>query len=315
MDENSRDELGKREGCIMGVALTMRMFVYLLVLLLTLVVSYYSANALWSALFGASAVTALEVETLTRLLMLLPLFYVAYLILKYAEGLTFSRFGLPLRRGWGRECLKGLAVATFFYIVGFGFLYAVGEVQISSLGFNPQALLFSWLFMLSVSLTEELIYRSVILGSMLNAGVNRPAALLISALLFSLSHLFNDGFSAISFLNIWLAGVLLGIPYIYTRNLWYAVSLHLFWNWLQGAVLGFGVSGNRPSDSLLRLHLPENNLLNGGVFGFEGSLVCTFLLLLVIAVTWRRASARFASVPNPRSTPSHEQADARTPLR
>ena len=83
--------------------------------------------------------------------------------------------------------------------------------------------------------------------------------------------------------NLLLAGILLGSAYIYTRNLWFAIALHWFWNWLQGPVLGFEVSGNAFGESLLTLDTSAGSaLLNGGPFGFEGSLICTVLMLAAI---------------------------------
>ncbi len=310
-DKNTRNIPEKMPGCVVLMVLALRLFVYLIALLMTLAVTHLLTDSLWTMLSGVSGNEPV-LESLVRLAVLPPLFGVAYLLVRYGEGLPFSDLGFSLHREWGREWLKGLAVAFLCYLVGFGALYVLGEVEVSSCRFYPQSLISSWMLMLSVSLTEELIFRSVLLGRLLNAGINRTAALLLSALVFSLLHLFNDGFSAIAFVNIWLAGVLLGIPYIYTRNIWYAVSLHLFWNWLQGPVLGFGVSGNKVADTLLTLHLPGNGLLTGGEFGFEASVICTLLLLSAITLTWLRASRRFASVRDPRSTLSRARVDAQT---
>ena len=33
--------------------------------------------------------------------------------------------------------------------------------------------------------------------------------------------------------------------------------------------------------SLLQLQFPDNNILNGGDFGFEGSIICTVLMILM----------------------------------
>ena len=77
------------------------------------------------------------------------------------------------------------------------------------------------------------------------------------------------------------------LPYLYTRNLWFPISLHFFWNWIQGPVLGYEVSGNRFCETLFSLRLPANNLINGGAFGFEGSLVCTVLAtLFTLFIIW-----------------------------
>ncbi|WP_300697834.1 CPBP family intramembrane glutamic endopeptidase [uncultured Bacteroides sp.] len=227
----------------------------------------------------------------------------AALVLQRAgDHLPFSSLGLsPKERG--RDLLQGMMYALLLYAVGFGVLYGLGEIEVVSVRFDAPGLLLSFLVMLLVALSEEIAFRGFVLGRLLAAGVNRFAALLLSAALFSLMHLFNPGFSLIAFLNILLAGMLLGSTYIYTRNLCFPIALHLFWNWLQGPVLGFGVSGGDFGDTLLTLHVSGNDLINGGAFGFEASVVCTALMLCAVAVSLRSASRRYASGRCRRSVP------------
>ena len=124
---------------------------------------------------------------------------------------------------------------------------------------------------------------------MLDGGINKFVALFISAVLFSLMHLFNPSFALVPFLNIMLAGCFLGASYIYTRNLCFPIALHWFWNWIQGPILGYKVSGNEfGNENLLILRLPEENLINGGTFGFEGSILCSLLLVLGTILVLKR---------------------------
>ena len=76
---------------------------------------------------------------------------------------------------------------------------------------------------------------------------------------------------------------LLGINYIYTKNLWFGILLHFSWNFFQGPLLGFEVSG-LPLQSLLQHDIQGSELLTGGKFGFEGSLVATVLLTMAIVI-------------------------------
>ena len=178
----------------------------------------------------------------------------------------------------------GTFVALAIYTVGFGILYGLGEIEITAVHFSAYDFLLSWILMLLVALAEEIAFRGFVLGHLLTAGVNRFVALFLSSALFSLMHIFNPNFSLIAFLNILLAGILIGSTYIYTRNLWFPIALHLFWNWLQGPILGFEVSGGRLGGTLLSLELPEENIINGGAFGFEGSVLCTALMIIAIAI-------------------------------
>jgi hypothetical protein len=48
-------------------------------------------------------------------------------------------------------------------------------------------------------------------------------------------------------------------------------------------VFGYHVSGQK-IESVFAIKLSGSKLLNGGGFGFEGSLVCTILSVVIIAV-------------------------------
>lgn len=215
---------------------------------------------------------------LERLLMLVGYLSAAILVLRWRK-LPLSLLGMSLR-GRGKDLLAGLGVAVLLYAVGFGTSLLMGTVEIASVQWVPRDLLGTLLFFLLVAVTEEVMLRGFVLGRMLSAGMNRFVALFLSSALFSAMHLFNPNFALLPFVNILLAGCLLGASFLYTRNLCFPVVLHWFWNWLQGPVLGYEVSGMDSGETLLTLRLTGSDLLTGGSFGFEGSLLCTVLLVV-----------------------------------
>lgn len=215
---------------------------------------------------------------LERLLMLVGYLSAAVLVLRW-RNLPLSLLGMSLR-GRGKDLLAGLGVAVLLYAVGFGTSLLMGTVEIASVEWVPRDLLGTLLFFLLVAVTEEVMLRGFVLGRMLSAGMNRFVALFLSSVLFSAMHLFNPNFALLPFVNILLAGCLLGASFLYTRNLCFPVVLHWFWNWLQGPVLGYEVSGMDSGETLLTLRLTGSDLLTGGSFGFEGSLLCTVLLVV-----------------------------------
>ena len=215
---------------------------------------------------------------LERLLMLIGYLSAAVLVLRW-RNLPLSLLGMSLR-GRGKDLLAGLGVAVLLYAVGFGTSLLMGTVEIASVEWVPRDLLGTLLFFLLVAVTEEVMLRGFVLGRMLSAGMNCFVALFLSSVLFSAMHLFNPNFALLPFVNILLAGCLLGASFLYTRNLCFPVVLHWFWNWLQGPVLGYEVSGMDSGETLLTLRLTGSDLLTGGSFGFEGSLLCTVLLVV-----------------------------------
>ena len=230
--------------------------------------------------------TNIYFQMLNEVLMLVSGLIAACMVLGFRK-LPFSGLGLSLK-GWGRSLLRGALFVVFLYVVGFGLSLLLGAVEVVGFLFSPISLLVSLLLYFFVAVTEEVIGRGFILGRMLDGGINKFVALFISAVLFSLMHLFNPNFAFVPFLNIMLAGCFLGASYIYTRNLCFPIALHWFWNWIQGSVLGYKVSGNEFSNkNLLILHFPEENLINGGTFGFEGSILCSLLLVLGTVIILR----------------------------
>ena len=201
-----------------------------------------------------------------------------------------SPIGLSLK-GHGRESLAGIGVAAGLYAMGFLLNLWLGGVTVAGVHFHASSLLQTWVFFFFVAVFEETMCRGFLLGRMMDAGVNKFVALILSSAVFAILHLANPNFATLPFVNLLLAGVLLGSAYIYTRNLWFAILLHWFWNWLQGPVLGFEVSGNSFGESLLTLERTGSTLLTGGSFGFEGSLTCTVLMLISIFLIIRHYEA------------------------
>lgn len=190
--------------------------------------------------------------------------------------------------GRGKDLLYGLLVATTLYGIGFALSLLLGAVTVVGFHWHPIRLLNDFFFCFLVALFEEIVARGFILGGLLRLRMNRFLALVLSAVLFGGMHLLNPDMALLPMLNIVLAGMMLGVSFLYTRNLWFPISLHLFWNWIQGPILGYGVSGNQFTSSLLDLKLSAQIWLSGGSFGFEGSVICTVLLSLsvVCMICW-----------------------------
>jgi membrane protease YdiL (CAAX protease family) len=116
--------------------------------------------------------------------------------------------------------------------------------------------------------------------------VNKYLALLISSVAFAAMHIPNPHFSLITFFILVLSGIILGLSYLFTRNLWFPIALHFSWNFFQGTVFGFNVSG-QDDYSLIEQFRAEDNIINGGLFGFEGSLLCIGMLILGTFIVWK----------------------------
>ena len=228
--------------------------------------------------------TTMLQDILNEVSMLIGALCVSALLLRFCENKRMNSLGMSISGRMG-DIFMGLIVAAFIMGGGFYFLLKLGDIRIAKFHFNENIFLWNILLFILVAFTEEICCRGYILGRMLRSNMNKFLALFISAVIFMLFHLGNEHTSMLPLLNLLLAGVLLGSTYIYTKNLWYPISLHFFWNFLQGPVLGFSVSGTNTKFSLIHIKRSSNILFNGGNFGFEGSLLCTLLIILFIVLT------------------------------
>lgn len=159
-------------------------------------------------------------------------------------------------------------------------LYATGNLEWSEAHFNAGDLSKGFILMVLIAITEELVFRAYILNNLLES-LNKWVALGVSAGMFTLAHASNPGISVVAVANIMLAGALLGINYIYTRNIWFAIFFHFSWNFIQGPILGYTVSG-LPLQGILQPDLKGAWWLTGGSFGLEGSFITTCVLVLTL---------------------------------
>ena len=222
----------------------------------------------------------LVIEGIQLVAVLLP----AWLIIHYWDERSFvDNMGFRIK-GRGKDMLWGLGVAAAIYAIGYIVSLIAGWISIDGWHFDPTYLLVQFLFYILVAMMEESMMRGFVLGHMLDVGMNKFLALLISSFLFACLHLGNPGITRFAIINLTLAGILLGVTYIYTRNLWFPISLHLFWNFIQGPILGYEVSGTGGRNTLINLGISDNTLMNGGDFGFEASLPCTILMVVAIGL-------------------------------
>ena len=175
------------------------------------------------------------------------------------------------------ELLIGSLLGAVSIIIGFLIIIQLKWDLIEILPLRITYLFSSFLMLAFGAFLEEIIFRGYILRK-LSGEFSAFTALLLSSVLFMLAHIFNASISFFPLLNIFLAGILLGLLYLITRNIWMVAGFHLFWNYTQ-SLLGFDVSG-QGLPSVFTLNFPEMNSLNGGEFGFEGSYICSAILTI-----------------------------------
>ncbi|MGM0497312.1 MAG: CPBP family intramembrane glutamic endopeptidase [Bacteroidota bacterium] len=221
-------------------------------------------------------------QLILQLSTFIALIVIVYLFRSFIDNKSIKSMGFSLKNKVP-DIMLGLIMALFIIGGGTLILYSLGYLSFSDFQFNPKTLLLTFILFLLVSFQEEILFRGYILNNLLTTRMNKYLALFISAILFALFHALNPNLSQVGFINLILAGILLGSTYIFTRNLWFPISLHLFWNFFQGPIFGYAVSGQN-IDSMTLVKPIGNELINGGKFGFEGSVVCTMMTIIAIGL-------------------------------
>ena len=203
-----------------------------------------------------------------------------YLVRTFIDRKSFTSLGFSIN-GITKDALSGLAGAFIIMSLGFGILYILGCVDIVSVDFSITTLLFWAVYLLLAAALEELPMRGYMLNNMM-CSMNSYLAIGIIGLIFGFIHATGQNVSAIGILNCTLLGVMAGLFYIRSENLWMPIMFHAGWNFFQGTVFGFRVSGIAFDYALLSTTLSGNEFLTGGSYGFEGSLILTCLTIPAI---------------------------------
>lgn len=205
---------------------------------------------------------------------------------KFIERRDVTELSTP---GLGREWVIGALIGAGLYTACAVILMALGIYKVE--GLNPLAFLIPNLALaIKSGVFEELLFRGVLFRSV-EAIFGSWVGILVSSLVFGLLHLLNPDATLGGAIYICIeAGLLLAAAYLVTRRLWICMGFHMAWNYFQSAVFSGVVSGAVSDPGLLKARIEGPELLTGGSFGMEHSVVAlvlcttTGVILLMIAI-------------------------------
>jgi membrane protease YdiL (CAAX protease family) len=214
-------------------------------------------------------------------------------------------FGFHVDRAWWADCAFGTALgialmaAIFLAGVAAGWFRVVGTA-FAEPGFSFLGLVAGYLVVFAaVSFTEELLVRGYLLTNLAEGFRVGPVtgrialgiAVLLTSGLFGWLHAGNPNATLVSTATIALAGVFLAAGYALTGELAIPLGLHFSWNYAQGVLFGFPVSGLRVGVAVVRTRETGPDLVTGGRFGPEAGLLGVAAILLGTAAIalWARA--------------------------
>ncbi len=210
---------------------------------------------------------------------------------RYLDRRSFVSLGLSLDAMVWRDLLAGVLITGVMMGTIFALHLLFGWMPTVTFAWQSMswpALLgqlgFWLLIFLVVAWKEELWMRGYWLQNLAN-GLNVPWAVFLSSALFGMLHLGNPNATWVSALGIMVSGVFLALPWVWTRRLWLSIGLHLGWNFFEGAIFGFPVSG-LDTFRLIQPVIRGPEMWTGARFGPEAGLVLLPAILLGTALVW-----------------------------
>jgi len=214
-----------------------------------------------------------------------------FLARRFLDKLPIESLGLKLNIQALFDVLAGIGIT--FLQMGFIFALMLGLGWLTFGGFawefDPigivlkNTLLFLVIFIF-IGWNEELLSRGYHLQT-LASGINLTWGVIISSAAFGLLHLGNPGATWVSTTGIFLAGIFLAYGYVRTKQLWLSIGLHIGWNFFEGVVFGFPVSG-LDIYALTRIQVTGPDIWTGGAFGPEAGLIVLPSLLAGVGLIY-----------------------------
>ncbi|MCH8495464.1 MAG: CPBP family intramembrane metalloprotease [Balneolales bacterium] len=224
----------------------------------------------------------------------------------YIDRRHFAGFGLNLSPLWWRELMLGTAIGAAAIAIVFAIATGFGWFQIIGYGWQLEGFLYAFggylMMMIFVGYYEELLFRGYMnlnlfegfyKGRFSSSWIPGLASIVAISALFAVAHANNPNATTFGIINVLLAGIILGIPFLATGRLALSIGIHFAWNFVQGGIFGIPVSGIPFRHSLLRIKSEGDPFITGGAFGFEGGVLGLLGILIVCLLggwyLWKKA--------------------------
>jgi membrane protease YdiL (CAAX protease family) len=245
-----------------------------------------------------AALLSTTTSSLGFLLETIAILIATFIARRALDRRTFVSLGFELNEFAFTDLLLGFFIPGI--LMGFIFLVEWSLGYLTFEGFAWQVEDFSsvlsglgsgFAVFVMVAISEELLSRGYHLQN-ITEGTNLFWGLLISSSLFSVLHLTNPNSGLTAVAGLIGAGIFLAFGWMRTGQLWLPIGLHLGWNFFEGNIFGFPVSGLE-TFRLIRHSIQGPVWLTGGAFGPEAGFIIlpamAFGIVLMVIFTRGRS--------------------------
>jgi uncharacterized protein len=208
-----------------------------------------------------------------------------YLARRAFDKRSFVSLGLRTGKQAWIDILSGIGIT--FVLMGsiYAAEIALGWMTFTNLAWQldpaetvASSVLIFLISFIIVGWNEELLSRGYHLQT-ITSGTNLLWGALISSSIFGIAHLGSPNATWIGAVGIFFVGLFFAYAFLRTGQLWLSIGLHMGWNFFQGVVFGFPVSG-LDIYRLIQTDIHGPEIWTGGAFGPEAGLIVLPALLI-----------------------------------
>lgn len=237
----------------------------------------------------------LQGEMFSPNIMMLIMYY-GYLILiaimflywKLFQKKTLSELGFTQKVG---SYITGVITGTVLVVISVLLVVLAGAISYNGVfeNMNKGFILLMLGGFICQGAMEEVLCRGIVMGLLMKR-TSAPVAIGLSSVMFIIPHLFNMTLSGGVFIffaivNLFLISIVFSLLTLHYKSIWAACGFHSIWNFILYNIFGMNLSGNDEiKAAVFDMRSVGNNILNGGIYGIEASVVTAIVLAVTVII-------------------------------
>lgn len=237
----------------------------------------------------------LQGEMFSTNIMMLIMYYgyviligIMFLYWKLFQKKTLSELGFTQKVG---SYITGVITGTVLVVISVLLVVLAGAISYNGVfeNINNGFILLMLGGFICQGAMEEVLCRGIVMGLLMKR-TSAPVAIGLSSVLFTIPHLFNMTLSGGVFIffaivNLFLISIVFSLLTLYYKSIWAACGLHSIWNFILYNIFGMNLSGNGEiKAAVFDMRSVGNNILNGGIYGIEASVVTAIVLAITVII-------------------------------
>lgn len=237
----------------------------------------------------------LQGEMFSPNIMMLIMYYgyviligIMFLYWKLFQKKTLSELGFTQKVG---SYITGVITGTVLVVISVFLVVLAGAISYNGLfeNINNGFILLMLGGFICQGAMEEVLCRGIVMGLLMKR-TSAPVAIGLSSVMFTIPHLFNMTLSGGVFIffaivNLFLISIVFSLLTLYYKSIWAACGFHSIWNFILYNIFGMNLSGNDEiKAAVFDMRSVGNNILNGGIYGIEASVVTAIVLAVTVII-------------------------------